>query len=128
MIKGKESYFTGISPSIKETQHSNGVEDLTNDSFLEFLDGIDTPPRIDPSTNPQPTVEGSFSSSFVGIINKLIDHSIFLTNLLKNEKNFNKELTEQICNLKHKIQSLETHTIEIKQNMLKKNTLGVTGS
>ena len=34
MIKGKESYFNGKSPSIEETQNSNGVEDLTNDSFF----------------------------------------------------------------------------------------------
>ena len=31
-------------------------------------------------------------------------------------------LIEQICNLKHNIQSLETHTIEIKQSMSKKHS------
>ena len=121
MVKGKDSYFIGKSPLAEETHHSNEIEDLTNDSFLEFLDGIDTPPKIDPSPNLQPTVEGSFSSSLVEIISKLVENSISLTNLLQIEKNFNKELTEQICSLKYRIQSLETHIIEIKLCMSKKH-------
>ena len=122
MIKGKESYFIGKSPSLEESHNSNEVVDQTYDSFLEILNGIDTPPEKDLPSNSQQTVEGSFPSSFIEIISKLVDNNISLTNFLKNEKNFSNELAEQISDLRHKIQSLETNVIEIKQSMFKKHS------
>ena len=43
MIKGKESYFIGKSPSLEETQHSNGVEDLTMIPLWNFWMGLTRP-------------------------------------------------------------------------------------
>ena len=94
MIKGKESYFIDKSPSLEESHNSNEVVDQTYDSFLEILNGIDTRPEKDLPSNSQQTVEGSFPSSFIEIINKLVDNNISLTNFLKNEKHFSNELTE----------------------------------
>ena len=88
MIKGKESYFIGKSPSLEESHNSNEVVGQTYDSFLEILNGIDTPPEKDLPSNSQQTVEGSFPSSFIEIISQLVENNISLTNFLKNEKKF----------------------------------------
>eukprot|EP00112_Aurelia_sp_Birch-Aquarium-sp1_P025747 Seg874.3 transcript_id=Seg874.3/GoldUCD/mRNA.D3Y31 product="hypothetical protein" protein_id=Seg874.3/GoldUCD/D3Y31 len=51
-VKGKDSYFIGKSPSPYESHESAEAEDQNNDSFLEFLDGIETPVKGIP---PRPT-------------------------------------------------------------------------
>lgn len=112
-VKGKDSFFIGATPIPYEAKNSNEAEDQTTDSFLEFLDGFGTPLKRDPSSASQSILYDSSSSSYLGIINKLIDNNALLTTLLKYEKDINKELAKLNSELKLKLQSLETWVHEI---------------
>ena len=107
-VKGKDSYFIGKNPLPDESQESTEAEDENDDSFLEFLDGIETPVKGSPSRTPQLVCKEPSSNSFLATINKLIDKNSLIQNLLHKEIGINKDLTNENMKLKLRIQSLET--------------------
>ena len=82
--------------------------DENDDSFLEFLDGIETPVKGSPSRTPQLVCKEPSSNSFLATINKLIDKNSLIQNLLHKEIGINKDLTNENMKLKLRIQSLES--------------------
>ena len=112
-VKGKDSCFIGKNPSPEKSHESTEAEDQNNDSFLEFLDGIETPVKGIPSNTLQLVPEESSANPFLATINKLIDNNSLIQNLLNTEIGINKDLTDQNTELKLRIQSLENCLNEI---------------
>ena len=69
-----------------KAQNLSEAEDQNNDSFLEFLDGIDTPPKRYQPFASQSILYEPFSSQYLGVISKCIHNNTSLTYLLKYEK------------------------------------------
>ena len=139
-IRNKESYFINKDHSINPSSNDYRDQTLTafshNDSFIGFLDQIATPPKATSflSHTLDPSAHGSgnnTTSTFLNIINKLVETNADISRQLSLERMNNLTLMEEISrlrakdseesNYKHSQVSINAKTVENDTSNTKKD-------